>query len=381
MEYGAYVKRTAPNPKRRTSAPIPVTFFYPCPENLERDIKYVDRIQVDRDLEFWNTPQEVRRRTWTLQTYARLREADYDGLTVSETLPRKGIVLFVPEPDIVRAFHRQWTSAHRGVLICTMRADVVDFRFPFADAEIVQNGRFADEERSFFIPHWIQPGLIPRDPSRGDRIQTITYKGDRGNLHPAFRSEPFARFLEDHGLEFKPVGPQTSEERHEFSDWHDYSESDLVLALRKSWVHGGLRPEKPASKLVNAWHAGTPALLGPEYAYRELRQSDLDYLEITSMEDAIAAIERLRNTPRLYRAMIENGRERARAFTPERIAARWADVLFKRLPALLATRQHRLARRLPMNGRRVLNYVTRPPTPLEFKKQLGYVYRKVKRRL
>lgn len=361
------------------NAPPPVTFFYPCPENLKGDIERVDQIEVDRDLEFWNTPQDARRRIWTLQTYARLQEAGYDDIAISETLPKKGIVLFVPEPDIVRSFRQQWTRAHRDLLVCTMRADVVDFRFPFADAEIVQNGRFADEQRSFHIPHWPQPGLIPRDPSRGTEIRTITFKGDQGNLHPDFRSERFLRFLADSGIEMAFEGPSTSEERHKFAAWHDYSESDLVLAVRKSWVDGGLRPEKPASKLINAWHAGVPALLGPEYAYRELRQSELDYIEIASLDEAIEAIERLQSDPALYRAMVENGRERARSFTPERITERWAEVLFERLPALMTTQHHDVSRRLPLGARGVFNYVTIPPTPFEFKKQLGYVYRKMKR--
>ena len=320
-----------------TQASLPVTFFYPCPEDLKSDIEQVEHIEVDEDLKFWNTPQDARRRVWTLQTYARLKEAGYENVAISETLPTKGIVLFVPEPDIVASFHRQWTPAHRRLLICTMRADVVNFRFPFADAEIVQNGKFADGERSFHIPHWPQPGIIPRDPSRGTKIQTITFKGDQGNLHPDFQSERFMQFLDTHGLELVCEGPTTSEERHEFARWHDYSESDLILAVRKSWEEGGVRPEKPASKLINAWLAGVPALLGPEYAYRELRQSPLDYIEVGALDEAIEAIQRLRTHPDLYQAMVEHGRDRAEAFTPERITERWAEVLYERLPRLFAS--------------------------------------------
>ena len=359
-----------------------VTFFYPCPGHLKRDLKKADSIKVDQDLEFWNMPTHARRRIWSLQTYARLREAGYGrDVALSETLPSQGIVLLVPEPDIVQAFYRQWTASHRELLICTMRADVVAFRFPFADAEILQNGRYPDEKQGFFIPHWPQPGLMPRRASRGQRIRTLTFKGDYGNLHPDFESRRFDRFLEAHRLQLVYDGPRTREERRACANWHDYSESDLVVAVRKSWTKGGLRPEKPASKLVNAWHAGVPALIGPEYAYRELRRSELDYIEVRNIEEAMDAIRRLQANPKLYQAMVANGQWRAASFTPERITERWAEVLFERLPRLLDTKRHLLAQRLPLRARRVLNYVTMPPTPSEFKKQLGYVYREGRQRL
>jgi hypothetical protein len=47
--------------------------------------------------------------------------------------------------------------------------------------------------------------------------------------------------------------------------WHDYSTDDLVLAVRDLTEKDAL--VKPASKLVNAWIAGVPALLGPEPAF------------------------------------------------------------------------------------------------------------------
>ena len=359
-----------------------VTFFYPCPDGLRGDIERAEAIRVDHDLPFWNTPIDVRRRVWSLQTYARLKEAGYGkAVALSQTLPRRGIVVLIPEPDIVRAFYHQWAAAPRELLVCTMRADVVPFRFPFADAEVLQNGRYADEERRFFIPHWPQPGLVPRRPSRGWEVRTLAFKGDYGNLHPDFRSRRFAHFLETHELQFVHDGPRTRAERRACASWHDYAESDLILAVRKPWTEGGLRLEKPASKLVNAWQAGVPALIGPEYAYRELRRSELDYVEVATVEEAMDAIQRLRASPRLYRAMIENGRRRAAAFTPERIAERWAEVLFDRLPRLLETKRHRVARHLPLRARQALNYVTMPPTSSEFKKQLGYVYRQGRRRL
>jgi hypothetical protein len=100
----------------------------------------------------------------------------------------------------------------------------------------------------------------------------------------------------------------------------------------------GAHTGKPGTKLYNAWLAGVPAVLGPEPAFRELRRHELDYLEVTSVEEALAAIDRLRSDPALYRAMVDHGRERARDFSVEAILDRWTDLLWERVPALAAQR-------------------------------------------
>ena len=107
--------------------------------------------------------------------------------------------------------------------------------------------------------------------------------------------------------------------------FHDYGECDVAIAVRDLTESDYFA--KPASKLVNAWHAGVPALLGPEPAYQALRTTPLDYIEITSPDDAIRAIVRLKKEPELYHQMVKNGLLRARQFPVDRIAARWRDVL------------------------------------------------------
>jgi hypothetical protein len=116
-------------------------------------------------------------------------------------------------------------------------------------------------------------------------------------------------------------------------------------------------------------------LLGKEYAYQELRQSPLDYIEIETIEEAMTAIDQLLEHPILYRDMIDNGLERARAFTPERIAARWAEVLFDFLPEIASTRAFRLSRSLPLPARRVSNFATMPPSSFELRKKVGQLIR------
>ena len=352
-------------------ATYPVTFFCPDPSELAR----AEGPPVDETVDHWTVPQPVRVRAWVVQTALRLREAGHD-VAIQATLPDTGIVVLLPEPHFCASFHEQYTSAHRDLLIVTIRADIVGFRSPLADAEIVQNGCFADDVRTFHIPHWPQPGLRPRDPSRGARVRTLAFKGDKGNLHPNLFTDRLDAFLDMHDITARL---EETVDRTAPQPWHDYHDVDVLLAVRRPWHRGDLFHDKPASKLINAWHAGVPALLGPEYAFRELRDDPLDYVEVTSDADVIAALTRFIDEPDHYTAMVEHGRQRAQAFTVEQITERWAEVLFERIPRLAERPSVRASRRLALPLRQVWNWAAMPPTPLELRKQLGHVYRHTKR--
>jgi hypothetical protein len=92
-----------------------------------------------------------------------------------------------------------------------------------------------------------------------------------------------------------------------------------------------------------------PAVLSPDYAFRELRRGPLDYIEVRSADDARAALLELRHDPALYRAMVDNGRVRGRDFTADAIADRWQTLLYETLPPLVAARPR--WRRRPLRSR------------------------------
>jgi hypothetical protein len=346
---------------------FPVTFFYPYPNAIAR-MRAADL----QDHRVWSHPDTSRRRVWLVQTYLWLRRFGYD-VAISPVLPAEGAVVLLPEPPIERAFLRQYTAAHRSLLIVTIRADIVGYRPSLADVDVTQNGRFADGTRTVFIPHWPQPGLLPRNPDRGTTVRNVVFKGGAGSLSAAFQSPAWRAALGRRGLRFRVDHPRSPAA---VPDWHDYRTADLCLAVRPPFGDGGLRCEKPASKLVNAWHAGVPSLLGREYAFRELRRSPLDYVEVTCPADALQAIDRLLDDPDRYARMVAHGRRRARAFTPRRIADRWADVLFERLPELARQRSVRWSRPLPLPARRVVNCLAAPPSPFEVRKRLGTLLRR-----
>ena len=200
-----------------------------------------------------------------------------------------------------------------------------------ADFEIVQNPESADGTARHFLPHWPQPGLVPRDESRGNRIENLAFKGIEENLAEEFRDASWARCLAEYGVRWRcDAAPwRGGNVDRQSLRWPDFSDVDLVLAVRPSQA---ATRRKPATKLYNAWHAGVPALLGNEPAFRAIRRSELDYLEISSAAEALTAVTHLQREPALYRAMIRNGRERAVDWTIDSIARQWRPLLEQKIP-------------------------------------------------
>jgi hypothetical protein len=319
-----------------------VTFFL----DGEEDLESLRRLDPDRDWRHFQRGEQV----WVVQSYLRLARA---GLPVelAAVPPGEGLVVFHAKQ--ARSLRRQAHLLKDAVLVAAR----ADNRQPLiADFEILQNGTFADGRRRFHIPHWPQPGLLPRDPSRGTAIRRLVYKGFDGNLNPELRGPKWRQLLADRGIEWVVdaapfAGRETDSQAIE---WPDFREADLILAVRPR--DRRLSTNKPASKLVNAWLAGVPALLGPEVAYRELRRSELDYFEVSSLAEALAAVDRLLGDPDLYQAMVENGRTRGAGFTAEALLPRWEKLLFETLPALAPSSA---SRRVPLGLRAAGRWLSR----------------------
>ncbi len=171
-----------------------------------------------------------------------------------------------------------------------------------------------------YVPQWPQPGLIARDPSRKG-IRTIGFLGDaEHNLEASFQSEEFVAGMRSLGVTLLVRGK--NEKR---VHWNDYSDLDLIVAVRN--LPREYLQLKPANKLINAWLAGVPAMLGPEPAYRAIRRSDLDYIEVRHPTDVRRAIQTLQNNSKLYDRIVQNGRNRAREYEDDAVANRWLEIL------------------------------------------------------
>jgi len=316
----------------------PVTFYVPEP-----DLDALRRADPDRDWRMFMRGE----RAWILQTYLRLTQAGFP-VELSDRLPDFGVVVISGQ----RRKELQLTSGQRRRLLIV--ATVQDLSFPaIADLHLVQDPRQTGPIYALPIRFWAQPGLQPRDPSRGARIERIAFKGTTENLHPAFRTASWISALAELGVTWVEDAVPSPEVARDPSGlhWNDYREVDLALGVRPADVIG--RKGKPASKLIVPWLAGCPSLLGPEPAFQELRRSDLDYVEIETPADALRAIAALKDNPARYLAMIDNGRVRSAPYSVEHVTQQWADILFRTLPELQQDAAFQRWRRMAVPLRRL----------------------------
>ena len=145
------------------------------------------------------------------------------------------------------------------------------------EKEIVQSPAAITNKNCYYLPHWPQPELIQRDQARENRVLNIGYFGTVRNLAACCRTESFNKNLDDIGV--KLIIRESPEE------WNDYSDIDIVLALRDGTDY--FLASKPATKLFNAWLAGVPALVGNEPAYKHHIKDELDGLFVSNAEDII----------------------------------------------------------------------------------------------
>lgn len=251
---------------------------------------------------------------WIVQTFLRLRES----LLAIGITPTLGEAL---ARDCVNVAHRD--SLNR-LFVPYYRSFVVGVRADrppvhLCDLEIVQNPLGEMGPRTQFVNFWPQPGLVPRDPARGLRIERMCYFGRASNAPPWFSAPSWHAALAGIGITF-----EIRDDR-----WFDYSDVDIVLAHRTE-APTMLR-QKPASKLTNAWLAGVPALVANEPAYACLRRSGLDYLAIDSPAEVLSSLRTLRACPRLHSAMAANGRVRGADYTVAAVKAQWLHFVADRV--------------------------------------------------
>jgi len=265
---------------------------------------------------------------WTVQTYLRLKASDFP-CQLTKTVPDEGLVLV--HRNAFWAADCSLKAGCRRLLIC-LKADLRPH--PQAQIHVVQNPlETATLRRSYYLPHWPQPGLIPRHPSRGDRFETIAFLGRQVQLAQELRCSFWEDSLKSLGLQWRPcLTPNCWQDYRQLeANWHDFSAIDGIVAVRSFDRRQRYLKQyylnKPATKLYNAWLAGVPAVLGPEPAYRAEGEPGLNYLEATSVSGMLAALKQLRDNPPLRHALVQQGRLIAATIQPDQLTARWRQFL------------------------------------------------------
>ena len=272
---------------------------------------------------------------WVLQTYLHLKQSGFP-CQITGTLPEEGIIL---AHRINLSFELK--PGPKQLIVC-LQADKAPH--PYAQMSVVLNPQGLITKYSFlgdvhaprsrgmaskpfknryYMPHWPLPAIIPRDPARGNQFENVVFFGVGRSLAPELSDPAWRQQLKALGLNWHFRGY-----RERVDSWIDYSEVDVVLAVRR-FDRSDKFAWKPATKLYNAWHAGVPAILGCESAYQAERKCELDYLEITTAADALLALKRLQNDLDFRKAIVENGRLRAQETKPENLVAQWQQFLIE----------------------------------------------------
>ena len=120
---------------------------------------------------------------WIILTWARLCAVD---------CPFDPVLSCRSVDNAVCVFHWDDATPAQGVHRCFAVVAQADRPRPaLSDMTVMQNGLMGETGLRRTMPHWPQPGLIPRDPARGDRLETIAYFGS-DQYEPQFvKTGPF----------------------------------------------------------------------------------------------------------------------------------------------------------------------------------------------
>ncbi len=245
---------------------------------------------------------------WIIQTFLHLKKTDLDIELVSH-----------PVKDAICVTHFDTTKNKiwgADSFVVGIRSDTSPMRMK--EFEIVQSPAVLSHKNSHFMCLWPQAHLIPRDPNRGNRIETISYFGGPGGLSPKFSDERFKESLGKLGVKLSL--------NFNTASWNDYRDTDLVIAVRNHH-HPLLIKTKPASKLINTWQAGCVGLLGKEPAYRKIGRMGKDYFEVETPHDVLKVIEKLKSSPHIYDSVRQNGIKKYKDFSFIALQEQWVDLL------------------------------------------------------
>ena len=251
---------------------------------------------------------------WIFRSYYELKLRNHD-VTISPE-PIKGAINFcLPYIGI-----GSWVS---DCFLVVLRAD--GHASKLADFLICQNSYDIDHKNRAFLPHWPQPGIKPRDAGRGGRVENIKCFGSHLNIADFLWEKSAEEELKRNS--FRLLYPP--DEGNPANYFMDYTDSDVALSIRQASRYDLLN--KPASKLVNAWRAEVPAMLGAEFGFRQIGKNGVDYIEATSLDEVLSGLLALRENPSYYRCIVENGKRKADNFSSESIYKMWKAVLNEKI--------------------------------------------------
>ena len=189
------------------------------------------------------------------------------------------------------------------------------------DVEVMPNRSTIKENHQRFVPPLPQRGLIPRDYQRGNKVRSLGIKCNPENI-PNYLGQIMEQVSQfDSMIELKIDSPKSADGSD--NNWNDFSDVDLSLILRPRSQYPKSNARKPATRLINAWVAGTIPLVDPFPAYTELIQDKIDGFVINHPDEVAALIKTLVENPNYCAEIFANSRKRGEDYKVEAIVETW----------------------------------------------------------
>jgi len=310
--------------QKKTQKKIPIIFFekvsFQIMESLLPTYGWRKKWEEGTPIHYDALSKSAMVTCWVYQTWSFLQKAGLD-CTLSTELPSfLSTGIFITMSKLLTPSLRRSPKSY-GLFLIDILADGTPHRA--ADLHLVENRKYARFlPYSIFVPHWPQPFLKKRDPSRGNRFENICFFGEIQNLAPELRSQEWSeRLYKELGLRFLIREPR---------DWSDYSDIDCVVGIRSFSRASYLN--KPATKLYNSWLAGVPFIGGSDSAFAADGDPGENYLVAKSLKELLTHLKELKENSCLRSQLAENGVQSAQAYTKEATLEFWKKLFEETIP-------------------------------------------------
>jgi len=236
---------------------------------------------------------------WTLQTFLELRSV---GTTVSLSNQFRHDTINVAHAISLNAYLQK-----RPEFIISLQADYP--RSIGVQQHIVQNKSQVLGENVCWMPHWPQPGLLPRDKRRKE-VRNVGYAGRQ--YYNVFRGEFINQRLKSMGLRLVELSP---------ANWNDFSQIDVLCGVRST--DGYSYDKKPPSKMINSWLANVPFIGGPDSAYKQIGHPGINYLLAENTDEIFSGLRSLVDNPHRYQSLVTEGCLAGKLYCRESIRNQW----------------------------------------------------------
>lgn len=205
-----------------------------------------------------------------------------------------------------------------------------------------------------FVPPLPQRGMRARDQWRHGHCRTVVFKGYREGIPSFLLDQRFVDQARGMGFEIHLDVPTQLE--GSIHTWEDFRSADVVLCMRK-YLRGDEKSTKPATKLINAWNAGSVPIIDDQASYTALATVDVDCLQARDQTELVGCLERL-TEPKFVSQIEEAIRLRSVEYSPSQIIEMWR-ILLAELEAQRPESHHIVHRRFQIVPRLIVSGIVR----------------------